>query len=457
MKTRLLHLFVLLFIATAVFGGVSAQSHDSDGDGVPDLQDACPRVAGTLRNGCPLDTPAADRDGDGVADFVDQCPDEAGSGFTNGCPVSANVGGNSGPFVPPQWIFMPDPFTNSRCQVGVPGDALVSVNVRASVPDPNAAQQPAILGQLHPGEVFAPVHFALDANGERWYFGAFNAGWVADSVTIDNGRCDNLPEYTQAYASDLASMCMYAVDTTYSPGIMYFDIPDASTGVDYLRFEPGRRFWVAGWYRDASDQLYYNAWGMFWVTPDHTFQISPTPGPCDQTPMVDANGDPVDIQAAGAVQPPAGFQIPLVMPTLIPIPTLDSNQPANYGSLDQSSGFLPDPVDVPMTAGGAVNAGYLGSGCNGFASAAPDFTFNYTAGSAALLRFYLISEGDTTLIVKAPNGLIFCDDDSYGTLNPTVDFHNPSSGRYDIWAGSFLSDTFIQGTLNVTEQSDQHP
>ena len=55
---------------------------DTDGDGVPDSEDACPGVAGpALFKGCP------DRDNDGIIDSKDACPDEAGPIATDGCPV----------------------------------------------------------------------------------------------------------------------------------------------------------------------------------------------------------------------------------------------------------------------------------------------------------------------------------------------------------------------------------
>ncbi len=55
---------------------------DTDGDGIPDEQDACPTLAGTaLTKGCP------DRDGDGIADKDDECPDVAGLLQYKGCPV----------------------------------------------------------------------------------------------------------------------------------------------------------------------------------------------------------------------------------------------------------------------------------------------------------------------------------------------------------------------------------
>lgn len=56
-------------------------STDTDGDGIPDDEDACPEVPGLERfQGCP------DSDSDGVADREDACPDTAGSELHNGCP-----------------------------------------------------------------------------------------------------------------------------------------------------------------------------------------------------------------------------------------------------------------------------------------------------------------------------------------------------------------------------------
>ncbi len=63
---------------------------DSDGDGICDSKDACPKIAGVPsgkaeKNGCP-----SDRDDDGILDVEDACPDAAGPKTsdpkTNGCP-----------------------------------------------------------------------------------------------------------------------------------------------------------------------------------------------------------------------------------------------------------------------------------------------------------------------------------------------------------------------------------
>ena len=55
---------------------------DRDGDGVLDVDDKCPDVAGLANlQGCP------DRDGDGIADGDDKCPDVAGTAKYEGCPI----------------------------------------------------------------------------------------------------------------------------------------------------------------------------------------------------------------------------------------------------------------------------------------------------------------------------------------------------------------------------------
>lgn len=57
---------------------------DEDGDGVQNVVDMCPDVAGLLeRKGCP----PKDTDSDGIDDMLDGCPLEAGPGALQGCPV----------------------------------------------------------------------------------------------------------------------------------------------------------------------------------------------------------------------------------------------------------------------------------------------------------------------------------------------------------------------------------
>jgi OmpA-OmpF porin, OOP family len=62
---------------------------DNDGDGIPDIDDFCPEVAGLAEfNGCP-----SDKDGDGIADAEDACPDYKGTVENNGCPADTDGDG----------------------------------------------------------------------------------------------------------------------------------------------------------------------------------------------------------------------------------------------------------------------------------------------------------------------------------------------------------------------------
>jgi hypothetical protein len=58
---------------------------DTDGDGIPDISDACPTTKGTLANGCQPSV-QTDPDHDGVFGPADLCPTVDGRGALNGCP-----------------------------------------------------------------------------------------------------------------------------------------------------------------------------------------------------------------------------------------------------------------------------------------------------------------------------------------------------------------------------------
>ena len=84
---------------------------DTDGDGVPDIDDLCPDVPGPKENhGCPV---FADRDGDGVPDDIDRCPDVPGPKENFGCPMDRDGDG-----VPDNKDLCPDvpgPVENGGC------------------------------------------------------------------------------------------------------------------------------------------------------------------------------------------------------------------------------------------------------------------------------------------------------------------------------------------------------
>jgi len=71
-------------IGLVIYSGKNKKLLDTDGDGIADINDDCPRDAGSIaRNGCPepLDT-----DNDGVPDSEDNCPELAGLSTLGGCP-----------------------------------------------------------------------------------------------------------------------------------------------------------------------------------------------------------------------------------------------------------------------------------------------------------------------------------------------------------------------------------
>ncbi len=57
---------------------------DADGDGLPDDEDDCPDNYARSADGCPL--PIADADGDGIPDDDDDCPDVPSADAADGCP-----------------------------------------------------------------------------------------------------------------------------------------------------------------------------------------------------------------------------------------------------------------------------------------------------------------------------------------------------------------------------------
>jgi type IX secretion system PorP/SprF family membrane protein len=66
---------------------------DTDGDGLSDIEDQCPNNSGPKeKRGCPLFEATNDRDNDGIIDSLDKCPDLVGAKENNGCPLPDSDG-----------------------------------------------------------------------------------------------------------------------------------------------------------------------------------------------------------------------------------------------------------------------------------------------------------------------------------------------------------------------------
>ena len=135
---------------------------------------------------------------------------------------------------------------------------------------------------------------------------------------------------------------------------------------------------------------------------------------------------------------------------------LNPNAAPTGGSRSLSAGFVPDPSTASVSGGGTVSLSSI-AGCTGFAAAAPTFSVTYSAGAFSLLRFFYVGSSNAVLVVRDPFGGLRCNNDSFSTTNPTVDFNTPSNGTYLVWVGTTTSGGATSGTLSVTEQNGNHP
>ncbi|MCB0146205.1 MAG: hypothetical protein KDE01_00930, partial [Caldilineaceae bacterium] len=113
-----------------------------------------------------------------------------------------------------------------------------------------------------------------------------------------------------------------------------------------------------------------------------------------------------------------------------------------------------------LTAGGALGAFDVDLGneaCTGFVTPAPTFTFDWE-GEAEKLVLFFEAAGDTTLIVRNPNGTYQCNDDLDGAanLNPYLDL-TPIPGSYQVWLGAYAPDVTVDGTLTITGDTTVRP
>lgn len=124
-----------------------------------------------------------------------------------------------------------------------------------------------------------------------------------------------------------------------------------------------------------------------------------------------------------------------------------------YGSVSLSAGFSPDPYLISLQSGGSINsANSIGGNCRGYVANAPDFRLQYNAGGWPLI-ISVESGADTTLVVNAPNGRWYCNDDGGSGLNPSLRWDSPMSGQYDIYVGTYGNASLQNATLAISEVS----
>jgi len=144
----------------------------------------------------------------------------------------------------------------------------------------------------------------------------------------------------------------------------------------------------------------------------------------------------------------------IALAAAVPSAAQDLEGNPSYGTITLDAGFTPDPHQVNVSSGGNTDASNLGSPCTGNIANAPDIRVVYSNGSLPLI-ISANSEFDTTLVVNAPDGLWYCDDDSGEGVNPSVRFNKPMSGRYEIWVGTYSSAEYRPAVVDISELYSQ--
>lgn len=150
----------------------------------------------------------------------------------------------------------------------------------------------------------------------------------------------------------------------------------------------------------------------------------------------------------------------LALTPALAVPTFvlaqDFSLDSNYGEIELSSNFSPDPHILELIAGGSNSASSVNSSCNGNVSDAPDLRVKYTPGQY-VLSFLVESDVDTTILVNTPTGDWICNDDNEFLEggNAGIMFNSPEEGRYDIWVGVYSTDDlYAEAKLVVSEATE---
>jgi len=138
-----------------------------------------------------------------------------------------------------------------------------------------------------------------------------------------------------------------------------------------------------------------------------------------------------------------------------PAAAQNPNAAPAFGTVYLASGFTADPRSVPVVAGGPNAASSVSGGCRGYVSAAPTVRLDYS-GSGAPLIVSADASADTTLLIRAPDGRWYCDDDGGARgLNPAIRYDPPRAGRYDIWVGSFRAGETVRARVYFSGSTSQ--
>lgn len=120
-----------------------------------------------------------------------------------------------------------------------------------------------------------------------------------------------------------------------------------------------------------------------------------------------------------------------------------------------TGGFLPDPSLAAGVSGGPVQAQMVNSSCRGYIPTQAQQRVMLQT-QMPFFRVWVNAGSDTTLLVRAPNGQIFCADDTWGT-NPGVDIMGAMPGMYEVFVGSYSPGAQAPYTVGFSEMRSSTP
>lgn len=134
------------------------------------------------------------------------------------------------------------------------------------------------------------------------------------------------------------------------------------------------------------------------------------------------------------------------------------SQTANFGTLTLSPGFPPGSVAARGHTGGTYSLPSIANSdrnkqpCIGFASDTPDHVL-VLEKDFPRLTVQVNSQGkDTTLVIRGPNNLILCGDDTGSRKDASIEATNLKAGRYEVWVGAIEAGQRWNYNLTVREQ-----
>lgn len=127
---------------------------------------------------------------------------------------------------------------------------------------------------------------------------------------------------------------------------------------------------------------------------------------------------------------------------------LAHDAPAAFGAVTAPTAPGASETRVALLPG-ALDGRVTPEGCAGRIDAArPDLAVTVAEGAPAL-HLRVRSEADTTLVVRAPSGELFCDDDSFG-LDPALSLSAPEAGAWAVWLGVFEAAGGVEARIEVS-------